>query len=347
MISRVAESCFWLTRYLERIDTWSRLLDVNSSFSLDIPQVTPERWRPLVIVVGQEADFLDRYGEAVIEDAEIVQRYLVWDPENPASILSSARAVRENARTTREVISVEMWEAINEFWLWINGRTARRLYDRDRDAFYAYLNSQCLMFHGTCYSTMLHDTPYTFITLGRAVERAGQTARVLDLHHHALHEREGSSPADAAQWIAILRSCSAYEPFFKRTASVLSGSAVAEFMIFDRTFPRSVMQNLDRTGALLKQLLRDRPQVLPSASRQAHERLSGSLVQMDVDDVLSLGLHETLTWIVDGIAGLCDAIQSDFFPPLDRVAPIGRRIEVATANEKSGAAARAGSLAQP
>jgi uncharacterized alpha-E superfamily protein len=327
MISRVAESCFWLTRYLERVDCWSRLLDVNSSFSLDIPLATPERWRPLVIVVGQEQDFLDRYGEDVIEDAEVVQRYLVWDPENPSSLLSSARAVRENARTTREVISVEMWELINEFWLWLNGRSAKRLYDRDRDAFYARLNSQCLMFHGTCYSTMLHDTPYTFITLGRAVERAGQTARVLDVHHHALNELDGRSPADAAQWIAILRSCSAYEPFFKLSSSVLGGASVAEFLLFDRTFPRSVMHNLDRAAVLLNQLLKERPEALPSASRRALDRLSGSLLQMDLDDVMQVGLHETVTMIVEGTAELCSAIQSDFFPAVDAVSPIGRRVE--------------------
>lgn len=346
MISRVAESCFWLTRYLERIDTWARLLHVNASFSLDIPQVTPERWRPLVIVVGQEEDFLERYGEDAIEDAEIVQRYLVWDPDNPCSLLSSARAVRENARTTREVISVEMWELVNEFWLWINGRSAKRLYDRDRDAFYARLNSQCLMFHGTCYSTMLHDTPYTFITLGRAVERAGQTARVLDVHHHALNERDGTSPADAAQWIAILRSCAAYEPFFKLSSSVLGGASVAEFLLFDRTFPRSVMHNLDRAAVLLQQVSRERPEVLPSASRNALDRLRGSLVQMDLDDVMALGLHETVTMIVDGTAVLCSAIQADFFPSIDAVRPIGRRVEATEPDEvaaTSPAPATAGS----
>ncbi|MCR9094753.1 MAG: alpha-E domain-containing protein [bacterium] len=331
MISRVAESCFWLTRYLERIDTWSRVLDVNSSFRLDIPQATPDRWRPLVIVLGQQADFLERFGEDMIEDAEVVQRYLVWDAENPCSILSSARAVRENARTTREVISVEMWELVNEFWLWLNGRSARRLYDRDRDAFYARVNSHCLMFHGTCYSTMLHDTPYSFIVLGRAVERAGQIARVLDVHHHALGERDGSSAADAEQWIAILRSCAAYEPFFKHTSSVLTGAAVAEFMLFDRTFPRSVIHNLDRTGALLHTLLAQRPAALPPASLNAYERVTGSLAQMDLEDVFELGLHETLTMIVDGITDLCGAIEADFFPAIDAVAPIGRRVETRTA----------------
>lgn len=313
MISRVAESCFWLARYLERVDTTSRLLDVNSSFSLDIPNESPDRWRPLVIVVGQEKDFLDRYGADAIEDAETVQRYLVWDEENPCSIYSSTRAVRENARTTREVITVEMWELVNEFWLWINSRRAKNLYERDRDDFYAHLNQQCLMFHGTCFSTMLHDDPFTFIQLGRAVERAGQTARVMDVHHHALRETDDDSPADAAQWIAILKSCSGYEPFFKRTAAQLSGPKVAEFLLLDRTFPRSVLHNFDRIRLFLERLLVSRREDLGSVAWEFHERLRGSLLQMDGEDVAARGLHETLTWLVDDTTQLCDAIRQDFF----------------------------------
>jgi len=317
MISRVAESCFWLTRYLERVDTWARVLDVTSSFSLDVDPKDSGRWRPLIIVQGQEEDFLERFGEDQAEDAEVVQRYLVWDEQNPFSIYSSARAVRENARTIREVMSVEMWEAVNEFWLWLNSRSAKRLFDRERDAFYQRICSQCMMFHGTCYSTMLHEDPYTFIALGRAVERAGQSARLLDVHHHALGHGEEveESPVEAAQWIAILRSCSAYEPFFKRASNVLHGSAVAEFMIFDRTFPRSILHNLDRTREFLARLLRGHPPDHRSESWEVLDRLRGSLMQMDIEDVQGIGLHEVLTWIVGDIATLCEAIHAEFLDP--------------------------------
>jgi uncharacterized alpha-E superfamily protein len=319
MISRVADSCFWLTRYLERVDTYSRLLGVNSAFSLDVNLAETGRWRPLVIVVGQEDDFLERFGESEIENGEIVQRYLVWDADNPYSIFSSARAMRENARMIREVMTVEMWEAVNEFWLWLGSRSAKRLYDREREAFYDRICSQCMMFHGTCYSTMLHDDPYLFIAMGRAVERAGLSARLLDIRHHALGEREPGdrdrSAVDAALWIAILRSCAAYEPFFKRAENVLSGTAVAEFMLFDRSFPRSVLHNLDRVHDFLRALgVTDEPGYY-SPSWEVLHRLRGSLIQMTIEDVRRRGLHETLTWIVQEVAMLCDAIHEEFLDP--------------------------------
>jgi len=336
MISRVADSCFWLTRYIERVDTWSRLLDVTSGFSLDVDPVGVGRWRPLIIIDGQEEDFLERLGEESVEDGEIVQRYLVWDQGNPYSIFSSAQAVRENARTIREVISVEMWEAVNEFWLWLNSRSAKRLFDREREAFYQRISSQCMMFYGICYSTMLHEDPYTFITLGRAVERVGQSARLLDLRHHALQDsEEEESPIDAAQWIAILRSCSAYDPFFKRASSVLSGRAVARFMIFDRAFPRSILHNLDQVRGFLIRLQSTRTDEHERAnpSWNALERFRGSLLQMDIDDIQRIGLHETLTWIVKETAGLCEEIHRDYLDPseeslrarVSRTAPVRGR----------------------
>jgi uncharacterized alpha-E superfamily protein len=320
LISRVADSCFWMMRYLERVDTWSRMLEITSSFSLDVDLEGAGRWRPLIIVVGQEADFLERIGEDEIENGEVVQRYLVWDDRNPYSLFSSKRAARENARTIREVMSVEMWEAMNEGWLWLNSRSAKRLYDRERDAFYQRLRTQCMLFYGTCYSTMLHEDPYTFMTLGRAVERIGQTARLLDVRHHALHDREDgeASPVDALQWLAILRSCSAYEPFFKRASHVLSGSAVAQFMLFDRTFPRAILHNLDRVRGFLLRLRDPTDAYVRSPSWEALERMRGSLLQMDIDDVRRIGLHETLTWIVEETAHLCEAIHDEFLdPPLD------------------------------
>jgi uncharacterized alpha-E superfamily protein len=318
VISRVADSCFWLTRYLERVDTWSRLLDVTASFSLDVGPDGSGRWRPLVIVVGQEKDFLERIGASGMEDAEIVQHYLVWDDRHPSSLYSSMRAVRENARTIREVMSVEMWEAVNQSWLWLTSRSAKRMYDRHRDAFYERLSSDCMTFHGICYSTMLHEDPFTFMKLGRAVERVGQTARLLDVRHHALAESsqvEEESAAMAARWLAILRSCSAYEPFFKRAANVLSGSAVAEFLLFERTFPRSVLHNLDRVRGLLERLRRSDDMSRKSPSWDCLERFRGSVLQLDMDEVRRQGLHRVATWVVDETAVLCDAIHEEFLAP--------------------------------
>jgi uncharacterized alpha-E superfamily protein len=225
---------------VERVATLSRLLEVNNAFQLDVGPSASEVWRPIVIVAGRRSTSSSRSGEPAIEDGEAVQEYLTWDRNHPSSIFASLRWARENARTIREVMSVEMWETINDTWLWLAGRPRGRLYQRERDEFYDHLAKQCMLIHGVCYSTMLHEEPFLFMRLGRAVERVGQTARVLDVKHHSLgDDRRDESTADAAQWLAILRSCSAIDAFFQRSAIVLSGPAVAEFLLFDRAFPRA------------------------------------------------------------------------------------------------------------
>ncbi len=314
MISRVADSCIWLTRYLERLDTWSRLLEVATVFSVDIKAQEGGRWAPIVTVFGQKEHFVETVGESLLEDADAVQEYLVWSETHPASLRSSLRFARENARTSREVISVETWEAINELWIWFQSRQARRLFRTERDGFYQKLCSHCMLVHGVVYSTMLHEDPFTFMKLGRAIERIGQTARIVDVSHLALADREAEqSPAAAAQWLAILRSCSAYEPFFKRADTVLSGSAVADFLIFEQTFPRSVLHNLDRLrGLLLRLRSSEEIRTEPGRAWSCLERFRGSVMQMDIDDVLHVGLHETLTWIVDESARLFDALRADY-----------------------------------
>jgi uncharacterized alpha-E superfamily protein len=320
VISRVADSCFWLTRYLERVDTLARLLEVNQAFQLDADLPSAERWRPLVVVSGAEESFSERVGADAIDDAEAVQDYLTWDEEETASIHSSLRWARENARTIRETMSREMWEAINDLWLWLRDRSARRLYQKNRTAFYERLSNQCMLFHGICYSTMLHEEPFVFMKLGRAVERVGQTARILDVKHHALGDAPGEreTTADAAQWLAILRSCSAFEPFLKRGADLLSGPSVARFLIFDRPFPRSVLHNLDRTRGLLTRLRAEEPRGTPRRSWDVLERLRGQLMQMEIEDVLEWGIHKTLTWIVDTNGELCEALHKDYLdPPLE------------------------------
>ena len=218
MISRVAESCFWLNRYVERVEVLSRMLGVNFAFQLDIELAATERWRPLVIVAGQEEDFLKRVEAPQADDGERVQEYLTWNEENPSSVYSSLRAARENARTIRETISLEMWETLNDLWVWLRSKDAHKLYERNRTTFYSRLRDQCLLFHGIAQATMLHEAPFEFMRLGTALERAGQTARVLDVRHHAVGPVDAAEepPEAIAQWLTILRFCSGVEPFLKR-----------------------------------------------------------------------------------------------------------------------------------
>lgn len=314
MISRVAEGCFWLTRYLERVDSLARLMDVRHALHIDAGLSSAWRWRPLVALTGQEDDFRRRVGAELLDDGEAIQQYLTWDADHPSSLFSAARGARENARTVREIMSLEAWEAINDLWLWLQGSDSRRLYQRNRSGFYERMVQSTLLFHGVSHATMLHDEPFVFMELGRAVERAGVTASIVDVHRPA----DGEEPAgdvDAARWVALLRSCCAFDPFFRRCPDPLSGKAVTRFLLFDRSFPRSVLYNLDQARALLFAVRRNDPVGLPRRSRTALERLRGELLQMDLADVEQRGLHSTLSWIVGATERLCDTIHYDYLDP--------------------------------
>jgi uncharacterized alpha-E superfamily protein len=318
MISRVAESCFWMNRYVERVEVLARMLEVNLAFHLDVDPHDTEHWHPLVIVTGQEADFLKRTESALADDPERVQDYLTWSEDNPSSLLSSLQAARENARTVRETISLEMWETLNDLWVWLGEREARRLYQGNRNTFYARLRNQCLLFHGIAQVTMLHEDPFEFMRLGTAIERVGQTARILDVKYHSVgptRKTGEETPAEIAQWLAILRFCSGVEPFLKRRNAVPSGKSVAEFLLFERAFARSVLHNLDRTGNFLRLVCPPEPSQVGARCEALLSETRNQFASMTIDAVLEEGLHEVLTRIVDTTAALSDAIRADFFDP--------------------------------
>lgn len=323
MISRVAENCWWLMRYTERYGSLARLLRVHHSFlgDVDVPQY--ERWMPLIIVTGERENFIERYSEADGHKGELVQEYLTWDEHNYSSIYQSIRAVRENARTIREVISQEMWETINVFWHWLTGGQGRRLYRRSRDEFYRRISEASGNLYGVCLSTMIHETSVKFILLGMWLERTSQTARILDVKHHALRPTRGKTvpPEEAAQWSVLLQSLSATEPFFRRTRVAPSAVNVAGFLIYNEEFPRSIIYCLARSIDLLQQI---RPDDMPEIGHESMEQLNDLLAALrakDVDAVVDDGIHDVLTEIVDNVADICQALHDDFFDPPMSVEP--------------------------
>ncbi len=211
MISRVAEHCFWMSRYLERAENTARVLEVNQTLLLDLEAPIDHQWKPLLIISGVH----DMKGEP---DAETVQHYLTWETENHSSIVSSLAAARENARIIREVISADMWERINYYHLWMQRPAARLLYENNRSDFYSQIKRINQLIHGISEGTMSHGEAWEFIQLGKYLERACQTARILDVKYHILlptPEHIGT-PVDSAHWVAILTSCSGYEPYHKQ-----------------------------------------------------------------------------------------------------------------------------------
>jgi uncharacterized alpha-E superfamily protein len=315
MISRVAESAFWLARYLERVEDMARMLYVNINFVLDVNLEGVPRWWPLVLAVGAEKEFRARTSEATRDDGEVVQQFLCWDREHPNSIASALDRARENARTIRETISLEMWETLNGLSLWFNSADGRRRYQRERFEFFQHMRDQCVLFQGFALDTMLQSEAYHFMRLGTSLERAGQTARILDVKYHALGPTGRSTewPTEIAQWQAILRSCSAIEPYFKVAQGELSGQQVAEFLLFEKDFPHSVMRSLDQAHKFL-QLVRPRGKTAKAVrSMQALNSLRDQLDAMSMDEVMKLGLHKALLWIASSVEDVCAAVEQEYF----------------------------------
>lgn len=310
MISRVAESCFWLHRYMERADNTARMAEVNLSFVLDAELDPDEAWRPALVVTGEEPRFVEMHGSSSVEDGESVLNHLVWDERNPVSILSSVRWARENARTIRETISREMWESINELWLWLSSSKARRSYERERSDFFEGVKRAAMNFRGVTSDSMLLEEPVEFMRLGVFLERAGMTSRILDVRHHALARRDRVARG-LALWGAVLRSCGAVEGFSQR-GRAFTGPEVAEFLLRESAHPRSVRHCLDRASAALGRIREPIPN-RPDTTTGILETVGARVSSHDPRELSSTEIHEHLTDVIDTLARVCEAIHVDFF----------------------------------
>lgn len=309
MISRVAEHCYWMSRYLERAENTARILEVNQSLLLDLVVPVDQQWRPLLIISG----IYDMPGEP---EAEAVQNFMTWEMDNSCSIAASLAAARENARIIREVISAEMWERLNYYHLWMQGPAARALYQSNRSEFYNQIRRINQLVHGIADGTMAHGESWEFFQLGKYLERACQTARILDVKYHVLLPRMEmvGTPIDHAHWIAILTSCSGYEPFHKKIRPPMDiGIAVADFLIFDPQFPRSVHYCLTECQQLAHAI--SGRATTPHHNDVDHEidALAGWLNSIEINEVIRLGLHEVLTRVVDTIHEIGDTIRTTYF----------------------------------
>jgi uncharacterized alpha-E superfamily protein len=324
MISRVADHCFWLGRYIERAESTARVLGVTRNLALDSELLPHQCWSPVLIVSGEERPFIDRHGEAAVGDGEAVQAYMTWADDNHASIVRSIVAARENARSIREVVSLEGWESINELYLYVRSDAARQDYASDRFGYFRHIRQSVQLVHGVVQGTMLHETPLDFMWLGVLLERIGQTARTLDVQHHALTAFEvagrpgGTSVAaqasrmrrqviETALWLSLLRACAGFETFMKRNQGLVSGKAVATFLIKEPRFPRSLHYCVHASYLKLCAIRPTEQHGLPGGKvlHRLHA-LDGWLDQMDLSGIEPEEIHHLLTHVVDETAAICD-----------------------------------------
>jgi uncharacterized alpha-E superfamily protein len=311
VISRVADHLFWLGRYLERAESSARVGLVTRNLALDGELEPRSAWQPAVIVSGEEAAFRARHGDDAFGDGEKVQAWLTWEETNLSSLRRSVSGARDNARSIREVLSLETWEAVNELHHWMDGEGSRQYRD-DRHGFYRAIRQWAQLSLGVVHGTMLHDDAFDFILLGVMLERAGQTARILDVHHHALANLQAHQVVEVSLWLALLRACSGFEPFMKRFQVEPKASTVARFLVLDARFPRSVNHCLHVAGKKLGRV-RSHDADLRGQSLARLRALEAWVVDEARPHIEGGRLHDLLTRVVDETHSICDEIGRELF----------------------------------
>jgi uncharacterized alpha-E superfamily protein len=316
MLSRAAENIFWLNRYLERADNYARFIDVNLNISLEMPPSYQSQWLPLVETTGDTELFHELYKEAT---AENVIRFLATDVQNPNSIRSCLNAARENARIVRENISIEMWEAINTLYLWVQNfqshagsNSAAALID-----FFKEIRKTVMLFYGTMDDSISHGEAWHFGRLGRFLERADKTCRILDMKYFILLPKvsDVGTSIDQLQWAALLKSTSGLQ-VYRRQYGQIDATNIPTFLIFDREFPRALKYCLIWINHSLHELTGTE---VYSFSNHAEKKAGAFLSELDYKDyaeVKAQGLHEFLDYAQLKCNEIGAAIGETFFAPV-------------------------------
>lgn len=319
MLSRVADSIYWMSRYVERAENVARFISVNLNLSLDMPGEAGQQWWPLVVITGDHAEFQQRVGHTTKES---VVQFLTFDKENPNSILSCLRSARENARGVREIISAEMWEHINKFYLSIrDGGSLEEVLDNPY-AFFERVSVAGQQFLGVTDATMTHGEAWHFCQLGRMLERADKTSRILDVKYFILLPKvsDVGTPFDDVQWLALLRSASALEMYRQRHGRIAPVNVV-NFLVLDREFPRAVLHCLTRANDSLHAISGTIPGSYTNLAERRLGQLRAELAYTHAEDVIAGGLHEFVDHLQTRLNAIGGSIHESFFAmrPLESV----------------------------
>ncbi|MGD8367425.1 MAG: alpha-E domain-containing protein [Desulfobacterales bacterium] len=311
MLSRVANSIYWMCRYIERAENVARFISVNLNLLLDLPSEKGKHWEPVVMTTGDQKRF-EEHHPSYNQDAVI--QFLTFDRQYPNAIVSCLAAARENARSIREIISSEMWEHLNTFYLELTEHGSRRMAQEDPHRFFKIIQMRSHLFTGLMDSTMSHGEAWNFARIGMMIERADKTSRILDVKYFMLLPSAElvNSPIDNIQWTAVLKSASAFE-MFRKTHHQITPRNVADFLIFDSQFPRSIRHCISKAQICLHRIT-DAP--LGSARNRAEKRLGrlkADLDYTDIDEVIEKGMHESMDRLQTRLNEVDEAIGTTFF----------------------------------
>jgi uncharacterized alpha-E superfamily protein len=300
-----------MSRYVERAENVARFVDVNLNLMLD-SSGTIQQWDPLVNITGDHENFAKHYPEGATQKNVI--DFLTFDRDNPNSILSCLRAARENARSVREIISSEMWFNLNTFYLMVNSAASSGKGYESPHEFFSEVKLSSHLFTGITDATMTHGEPWHFSRLGRKLERADKTSRILDVKYFILLRSlaDIGTPLDEVQWIAVLRSASAFEMYRKRHGRI-SPKRIIEFLLLDSDFPRAIRYCMNCARESLHAISGTPIETHRKPSEKIIGQICSDLTFVKVDDIVNGGLHEYLDALQTRMNQASTAIYEQFF----------------------------------
>lgn len=311
MLSRVAESMYWMARYIERAENVARIMDANYHMILDLPSGVGEQWEPLIVTTGDEELFKEFYDEF---NRENVVHFLTFDARNPNSILSCLRMARENARSVREWISSEMWQQINTFYLLVKDASRQGGRIELPHEFFVEVMLASHLFTGLSQNTMTHGEGWQFARLGRMLERADKTARIIDVKYFILLPSVEyiGTPFDHILWGSILRSASAFEMYRKRFGQIVPDQII-EFMVLDSEFPRAIHHCLIIAELSLRNISGTMRGRFTNRAEKTLGRLLADIDYTTIDDIKSIGLHEFIDGLQTRLNETSEVVFDTFF----------------------------------
>jgi uncharacterized alpha-E superfamily protein len=316
MLSRTADHLYWMSRYTERAENTARMLDVNYQTSL-LPQsaaVSKVGWQGMLSISELMPAYQAKHGE--VEPQQVMQ-FMVKDEANASSILTCLRAARENARAVRGSLTTEVWETQNQTWLELNRMLRGGEFERDPGQFFEWVKFRSHLSRGVTVGTMLMDEALHFMRLGTFLERADNTARLVDVKFHAVQSdffgaaSEKDQEYDFYHWSAILRSVSGFEIYRKVYRDVIKPERVADLLILRPDMPRSLHASLNEVVANLQMIASDQS----SETARRAGRLRAELQYGHIEEILANGLHAFLTQFLDRVNDLGARISRDFLIP--------------------------------
>ncbi len=311
MLSRVANSIYWMCRYIERAENVARFISVNLNLLLDMPSEEGKHWKPIVMTTGDQEIF-EKKDPGYNQEAVI--RFLTFDRNYPNSIVRCLAAARENGRSIREIISSEMWEHLNNFHLELSTERSLSMALQDPHTFFKIIQMRSHLFTGLMDCTMSHGEAWNFARIGMMMERADKTSRILDVKYFMLLPQASlvNAPIDNIQWMAVLKSASAFEMFRKEHHNI-TPNKVAEFLIFDNQFPRSIRHCITKAKICLHRITGTPQGAAINLAEKRLGRIQADIEYTDIEEVIETGLHEYLDNMQSRINEVGGAIGTTFF----------------------------------